>query len=145
IDVALHGVEVFCLGETVAVPLFVTMREHCTVQVARQALDRIVRDEVRHREFGWALLDWLLEAAGGPIRERVQAELPRMLARVRANYGQPEPGQRPASEADPSEAAWGLLPVPRYAQVLERCIERDYRPRFAQRGLSLDGSPVFNT
>jgi hypothetical protein len=51
-DVARHGVEVFCLGETVAVPLFVAMRAVCTVAPAREALDRIVLDEVRHRDFG---------------------------------------------------------------------------------------------
>lgn len=49
-DVARVGVETFCLGETVAVPLFKELREPCTVPVARRALDRILRDEVRHRD-----------------------------------------------------------------------------------------------
>ena len=60
-DVARVGVEVYCLGETVAVPLFKELREPCSVPVARRALDRILRDEVRHRDFGWALLGWLVE------------------------------------------------------------------------------------
>src|SRR5690242_6190589 len=51
-DVARIGVEVFCLGETVAVPLFRELRAECTVPGARRALDRILRDEVRHRDFG---------------------------------------------------------------------------------------------
>ncbi|MFT3922445.1 MAG: hypothetical protein QM778_07925 [Myxococcales bacterium] len=38
--------------------------------VARTALDRILRDEVRHREFGWAPLAWLLETPlGDAFRE----------------------------------------------------------------------------
>lgn len=136
VDVALHGVEVFCLGETVAVPLFVAMREGCTVPVAREALDRIVRDEVRHRDFGWSLLDWLVEAAGDPIRERVQQALPGMLARVRRNYGQSDFDQRHDEPTD-TDAAWGLIPTPRYAEILERCITRDYAPRFERVGLTL--------
>lgn len=139
VDVALHGIEVFCLGETVAVPLFVAMRQGCTVPVAREALDRIVRDEVRHRDFGWTLLDWLLESGGEPIRELLRGALPDMLARVRRNYGQSDFEHRLAQPTEPDEAdaAWGLMPSPRYAEVLERCIERDYVPRLQRAGLSL--------
>lgn len=140
-DVALHGVEVFCLGETVAVPLFVAMRETCSVPVAREALDRIVRDEVRHRDFGWTLLDWLLEAGGEPMRELLQGALPGMLAHVRRNYrgdhGRSAPDPRHA-EPDDEDARWGLMPSPRYAEVLERCITRDYVPRFERAGLTLE-------
>jgi hypothetical protein len=136
IDAALQGIEVFCFGETVAVPLFVAMREKCTVPVAREALDRIVRDEVRHRDFGWALLDWLLEAHGDAMRELVQREVPGMLARVRANYGQSDFSHR-ADEPDDDDAKWGLIPTTRYAEALERCIKRDYEPRFARVGIAL--------
>jgi hypothetical protein len=116
------------------------MREGCTVEVARNALDRIVRDEVRHRDFGWALLDWLLQAHGEPMRTLVQRELPRMLARVRANYGQSDFAQRDEHQGEPdaADAAWGLMPTARYAKVLERCIRRDYATRFAGVGIVLD-------
>src|SRR5262245_58918293 len=50
------AVDVFCLGETVAVPLFKELRAPCTVAPAKRALDRILRYEVRHRDFGWTLL-----------------------------------------------------------------------------------------
>jgi len=39
-DVARVALRVFCLGETVAVPLFRRLREACSVPVARRALDR---------------------------------------------------------------------------------------------------------
>ena len=55
----------FCLGETVAVPLFSHLRERCTESLPRAALDRILRDEVRHRDFGWDLLDWLCTSSIG--------------------------------------------------------------------------------
>ena len=38
------SVEIFCLGETLAVPLFKELREQCTVPVARRALDCILRE-----------------------------------------------------------------------------------------------------
>src|SRR5215470_4685296 len=62
-DILRTAVRVFCLGETVAVPLFGHLRARCTEPVARAALDRILRDEVRHRDFGWDLLDWLITLA----------------------------------------------------------------------------------
>lgn len=136
LDVALHGVEVFCLGETVAVPLFVAMRKDCKVAVAREALDRIVRDEVRHRDFGWSLLDWLLDAGGDPLRDVVERNLPTMVQRVRNNYGQADFDHR-GEEPNEQDATWGLIPTKRYAEILERCIERDYRPRFEAAGLRL--------
>src|SRR6185436_19139860 len=85
-DILRACVRVFCLGETVAVPLFRHLRERCTEPVARAALDRILRDEVRHRDFGWDLLDWLLTLADD-IPERVTAALPAMLAELEASYG----------------------------------------------------------
>ena len=58
-DILRTAVRVFCLGETVAVPLFSHLRAGCTEPLAKDALDRILRDEDRHRDFGWDLLDWL--------------------------------------------------------------------------------------
>lgn len=141
-DVALHGVEVFCLGETVAVPLFVAMREGCSVPVARAALDRIVRDEVRHRDFGWALLDWLLQVHGEVARRLVTEALPGMVARVRDNYGQADYALRQAEPAH-EDAAWGLIPTDRYARILARCEQRDFAPRFAE--LGIDTGVLFET
>ena len=86
--VARVALEVFCLGETVAVRLFSRLRQRCSEAVALEALDRILRDEVKHRDFGWTLLEWLLSTAhAGQVAELARAELPRMFARVRASYG----------------------------------------------------------
>ena len=124
-------VELFCLGETVAVPLFKVLREGCTVAVARRALDRILKDEVRHRDFGWALLDHLLELPGEDgVRSEIERELPGMLARVRKNYG----GASKPGELPPEERAWGLMHPSRYREILERTLTRDYVPRFRERG-----------
>jgi hypothetical protein len=128
-----HGVEIFCLGETVAVPLFKVLREGCTVPTARAALDRVLRDEVRHRDFGWTLLAHLLELPFAPaVRELVTRDLHLMLAKVRRSYA-PDGGSRRA-EIPANDRAWGLMPVARYAEILERTVERDYVPRFGAHG-----------
>lgn len=128
----------FCLGETVAVPLFKEMRAGCTVQVARRALDRILRDEVRHRDFGWALLGWLLGTAHGPsLRAQTERELPELFRGLRAAYG----NHPDVTEMSPADRAWGLMPGALYAAALERTFERDYRPRFAR--LGIDAAPAW--
>lgn len=127
------AVETFCLGETVAVPLFVAMRADCTVESARVALDRIVRDEVRHRDFGWACLDWFTQTRPEQSRLQVERALPDMMQRLRANYS--APADAPSAKTSVTDAEWGLLPIARYSEILERCVRRDFMPRFETLGI----------
>jgi hypothetical protein len=133
-DVARVAVEVFCLGETVAVPLFKALREGCTVPVARRALDRVLRDEVRHRDFGWTLLAWLMEHPDAPaMRALIEAELATWFARLSASYA-PEPkGEREPPVRD-DDRAWGLMPLASYRAAVDKTFARDWEPRFAKLG-----------
>jgi hypothetical protein len=141
-DILRVAVRVFCLGETVAVPLFRHLRERCTEPVARAALDRILRDEVRHRDFGWDLLDWRLAAEDG-VPERVAAALPGMLAELEASYGHTNHAVTTDDGAmTDAERAWGLAPPREYAEILARTVERDFVPRFAARDVRVPGAPV---
>ena len=143
-DVLRAVVRIFCLGETVAVPLFSHLRSACTVPSARAALDRVLRDEVRHRDFGWTALDWLLTT---PFAEQiptlVEVELPGMFAELERSYGAGNPAHdddatRMISESD---RAWGLAPPNEYADILHRTYTRDWQPRFAARGI--DSTPAW--
>jgi hypothetical protein len=158
-DVARTCVDLLCLGETAAVRLFAELRRRCDVPVARRALDRVLRDEVRHRDFGWTLLGWLLESPqhGARLRRLVAAELPASFARVRSVYGPSEArasarsrealelpkgrlgSLRSASRASTTvprgDTRWGLMPASRYGEVLERTFEREYIARFARLGI----------
>ena len=139
LDILRAAVRVFCLGETVAVPLFRHLRERCTEGSAREALDRILRDEVRHRDFGWDLLDWL---CASPIGERVPhlvaEQLPAMLSELEQSYGSDNPAvAADDGEMTEAERAWGLAPPREYAAILAQTFEKDYRPRFAARGIDL--------
>jgi hypothetical protein len=139
LDILRVAVRVFCLGETVAVPLFSHLRADCTEPIAREALDRILRDEVRHRDFGWDLLDWLLST---PLADEVPAivagALPQMFAELESTYGREnEVVAADTGQIAPADRAWGLAAPRDYAQILARTVEKDYRPRFAARDIAL--------
>lgn len=135
LDVLRAAIQVFCLNETVAVPLFSHLRATTTVAPARAALDRVLRDEVRHRDFGWACLDWFLTT---PIAEAVpglvRADLPALFAALRRNYGDAPEDDGGITDDD---RAWGLAPPRDYAAILAATFERDFRPRFAARDIDI--------
>lgn len=131
IDVVAACCETFCLGETVAVPLFKKLRDEAQVPVAVTALDRILRDEVRHRDFGWLLLEVLLEGAHGErCRAFVAEQLGGMVERLVASYG------AMAGNARMPDAIrrWGMMPGSEYAAALAVAAEREYRPRLSALG-----------
>jgi hypothetical protein len=132
-DVLRVGLEAFCLGETVAVPLFAAMRQKATVPAVCETLERVLRDEVRHRQFGWDLLEYLLDTI--PEAKAGAAELVGpLLENLKRRYGAGSEGAQPPSDA---ELAWGLLPVDKYASIVTVTIEREYVPRFAALGIQL--------
>jgi len=135
-DLVAACLRVFCLGETVALPLFQRLRESCTEPLARGALDRILRDEVRHRDFGWDVLDWLVTLDGERVRARARAMLPPMFDELRASYGEGNAtvaGDR--GEMTDEERAWGLASPREYAEILARTMDREWRPRFSARAI----------
>jgi hypothetical protein len=130
------GARVFCLGETVAVRLFARLRAGATVPVARAALDRVLADEVRHRDFGWLLLEWLAQQPQWPeLQQLLEQRLPRWLAELDRSYGI-------ALDTPFDEACrgWGLMPHREYRQALLETVERDYRPRFAEYGIRVQAA-----
>ncbi len=124
-------VELFCLGETVAVPLFRRMLRGTTQPDARRVLRKILVDEAEHRRFGWEALEWLLSVVPEG-RALLQTELPAMLARINAGYGV---GVR--AELPEEDRAWGLLAPAEYGEELAWAMRRWYRPRFAALGITL--------
>jgi hypothetical protein len=125
------GTRVFCLGETVAVRLFKRLRAGATVPVARAALDRVLADEVRHRDFGWLLLEWLAQQPQWrELQQLIEARLPRWFDELDHYYGGSLEGP-----FDDECRRWGLMPHVEYRQALLETVERDYRPRFAEYGI----------
>ncbi len=101
--------------------------------LARRTLDRILRDEVRHRDFGWLLLDEMLDLPmARELRAIAQRELPRYFGGLRRAYGA---GAKAHAPMDPETRAWGLMPLSEYNATLERALGRDWIPRFERRGI----------
>lgn len=139
LDLVTAIVRIFCLGETVAVPLFANLRRGTTVPVARRALDRVLRDEVRHRDFGWVSLEWLLALPdAGRYRAFIDAQLKGWVEALEHQYGDELTGGIRA--VTPDERSWGVAPWKEYASILHRTHVRDYRPRFAKLGIAFTSS-----
>jgi len=133
-------VELFCLRETVGVRLLKALRKQSDVAVARKTLNRLYNDERGHRDFGWALLGYLLaQPYEVPVRKMLNTELPAMFTRLWRSFG-------PVEETDDATALldddrrWGLMEPQRYRELLVRTHERDYRPRFEALGLNIDAA-----
>lgn len=134
-DVVSAVTRTFCLGETVAVPLFAHLRSGTKVPVARRAFDRILRDEVRHREFGWTALQWLLENTdASAYRTLIESMLPGWLRELESVYGDGLVDGIDAVSDD--ERAWGVVPAAEFNTILKRTYRRDYAPRFRKLGIA---------
>jgi hypothetical protein len=132
-DVTRVAVSTFCIGETVAVPLFKNLRQVCKIPPARRVLDRVLRDEVRHRDFGWSVLGWLLEGpAGDSLRSVATRSLPRSFERIRMAYGA---SLRHLAVMPDADRQWGLMPPAEYADIVEKTLVRDWIPRFGNVGI----------
>lgn len=129
--VASAVVRYFCIGETVAVPLFRMLRSKATVPAARRVLDTVLGDEARHRQFGWDSLDWLLSAHGGAVAPAIAGALPGLVEQVQRAYG--DAGGRAPKALPSAVEAWGLAPPSEYAAVLATALADDVFPRLAAR------------
>ncbi len=130
-------VRFFCIGETVAVPLFRMLRQRCSVAVARRALDRVMRDEARHRQFGWDVLDWvLLTGRQTDVSELIASHIPGMLSDVLTAYAAGGGGELSVELLNAEVIAWGLAPPCDYARTVSSAIDSDVVPRLAARGLA---------
>lgn len=130
------AVQDFCVGETLAVPLFAAMRGGAT-GTPRAVLDRILADEARHRAFGWSLLDALLALDPPGVRARAADALPAALAGSRAAYGD----LPVAAPLCPEEREAGLLEPAEYAEIWAATVEGQLRPAFAARGIVAPALP----
>jgi len=98
---------------------------------------------VRHRDFGWDLLDYMdTTSIASLVRPWLNRELPSMFVELMRSYGvlNESVGQDSGAITD-AERAWGVAPPREYAQILDRTFERDYLPRFAAR--NIDALPAW--
>lgn len=126
---------IFCIGETVAVPLFRMLRQCCAVPVARETLDRVLHDEVRHRQFGWDVLDWFMTTDGPTTVAMADRRLPAMLDDLVSAYSASTGGLSSEADVTADARAWGLAPQSDYVAVLATALAKDVVGRFRVRGI----------
>lgn len=127
----------FCIGETLAVPLFRAMRDGCAVPLARETLDAILVDEARHREFSWIALAWLLGGPAGPdLRARAGQTAARMLGRRMQQCSTPL-AEVLADTITAEQRAWGLITRARYREVALAAVDHELAPRFRRLGIDI--------
>lgn len=127
------AMSIFCLGETFAVPLFRAMARRTTHPRAAAALRRILKDESVHREFGWQLLDHLLEVDAARVRALAEQHLPTFLAEYELGYGVPLDAPEVVTAR---EEPYGLMPRARYVSTFEEALRQVVIPRFTKRGIA---------
>ncbi|WP_455289048.1 hypothetical protein [Cupriavidus necator] len=124
----------FCLGESVAVPLFSMMRKSASHRLVLSVYDRIIRDEPRHAEFGWLTLAWMhrdWEDARGWIEEIFAIALGR-IAQQYYFIGEYAPA------LTGTELTWGMIPVPYYRSCFEAAVSGVYARRMKHYGVSAE-------
>lgn len=127
---------VYCLGETVAVPLFSAMTKATTQEVAVQTYQRIMQDEPRHSGFGWLGLAWAHSV--WPETEDWLLELfPAALQRIARQYYLSTEYNPPLSTL---EREWGMLPQQEYAAVFEHAVLRLYAKNLRYYGVDVAGT-----
>ncbi|RYX96590.1 MAG: ferritin-like domain-containing protein [Comamonadaceae bacterium] len=108
----------FCLGETIAVPLFAAMRKRCRHETALAAYTRIIADEPRHSEFGWVALAWM-QANWPEVHAWIGECFANSLRQLAGEYYCLDEYVPPLTE---TERAWGMLPRLDYAVIFEKTV-----------------------
>ena len=121
----------FCLGETLAVPLFRAMHRGTQHPAVLPVLTRILADESIHRQFGWDALDELISRDPDGVRSWVGARLGGWLAALRDDYATPGPDA--ALTGDERNA--GLVSRAEYQTVFWETMNGDWLRRFRQRDI----------
>lgn len=126
----------FCLGESVAVPLFSMMKKSANHHLVLSVYERIIRDEPRHAEFGWITLAWMYRD-WAEARGWVQGMFADALSRMAQQYyfiGDYLPA------LSNTELAWGMIPVSYYRSCFEAAVSGVYARRMRHYGVDAEAT-----
>jgi hypothetical protein len=139
--VARWTASMFCVGEASSVGLLGVLRDGATDPCVASVLDTLLRDEVLHDRFGWALARAVFPRLTDDEREWLGADLSFAFAhydRMNAGCLRPDGGAIPAepeSPEDPDAAALGIASRWRFAPAFYRRIDEVILPGFAALGV----------
>lgn len=124
----------FCLGETVAVPLFAAMKKSARQLPARTAYARIIHDEPRHSEFGWVALAWM-RANWPEVEFWIGNCFSNSLRQLAREYYCPDEYAPVLTHA---ERDWGMLPRLDYAVIFEKTVRNQCARRLEPYGVDVE-------
>jgi hypothetical protein len=129
--------DIYCIGETLAAPLFAAMRDGASEAGPRQLLDRIVADSPNQTALGWAVLDEATRRDTKLVTSLARKHLPEFLARVERAWGLlPDDWTEPVG---PAELRHGLIPRARYKREFYQAVAESVLPKLD--GCNLPGRP----
>lgn len=139
--VARWTASMFCVGEAASVGLLGVLRDGATDPCVASVLDTLLRDEVMHDRFGWALARLVFPTLTDDEREWLGADLAYAFAhydRLDAGCLRPDGGAVPAAPEVPEDDAALALGVAsrwRFAPAFYRRIDEVILPSFAALGV----------
>jgi hypothetical protein len=127
------------IGETLSSALFNVGRTVAEEPRTKQALSRILRDEVLHARLFWEALAVLRPGFDDAELERLQREITHAFGAI--ERAQMLPALQRLERAEPFDPAWaalGVLPPERRVDAFYGAIERRVRPGLTRLGLDAD-------
>ncbi len=134
----LAGLDVFCLAETLAAPLYSAMLDGARKAEPKQMLDRVVTDAEEHKKFGWTVLDEAIEQDDKMVRKLAKHALPKQLARAERSWGLIPDGW--IEPVGPHEKPYGLIPRAQYKREFYQSIAEEVLPALDDRNLGGRGA-----
>jgi hypothetical protein len=125
----------FCVGEALSIPLLHGTWKAATHPLTRAVLERIVRDEADHGQFGWAFLDWAAPHLTDADRAALGVTADRAVAGVRRNWDAVR-AQAPVA-GHTSDLGW--MGSEAYLTLAQRSLERLVLAPLQERGIAVGG------
>lgn len=129
----LFVIDHFCIGETLAAPLFQAMTDKVAKAGPKTAVKRLAKDTAGHKEFGWAVLDEAIEQDDSYVLNLAKKHIPTFLTRVENAWGHiPDGWKEPVG---PEEGKYGLIPRAVYKRIFYQEIAESVLPELDARNL----------
>jgi hypothetical protein len=135
--VARWTISMFCVGEAASVGLLQSLAAHVTDPCATVVVRTLLRDEILHDRFGWALARLAVARLTDDERDWLGAELARAFhhyERVDANCLRPDGGEVPEGPP-PTSPNLGVVPAHIFARAFYQRLDRVILPALAALGV----------
>lgn len=128
----------FCVGEALSIPLLHGTWKAAKFPLTSAVLERIVRDEADHGQFGWAFLDWATPHLTDSDRAALALTASRAIEGVRRNWAairaELDVGARSDDPRHTSDLGW--MRSEDYLSLAERSLVRSVLAPLQERGIT---------